>query len=133
MPPSVLLGTFILGAILLLVALLGGAFELFNAKVLGPVGKIERVIAGIVGTVLIIIALANPFERTSTSFSPSPSTAVVSTVFTPTSLPSTAISATASPTPAALQQPTPQSTVVNPPPTVELTSACQTIIGKLPN
>ncbi len=62
MPESVPIAAFIFGAILILVALFGGNISLFGANITGTTGKKERIVAGALGLLLILIGLTNPFE-----------------------------------------------------------------------
>jgi hypothetical protein len=56
-PQNITIAAFILGAVLLLIALIGGRFKIFGAEVSGTVGRAGRLAAGVAGTVLIIIGL----------------------------------------------------------------------------
>jgi hypothetical protein len=63
-PGSLALAAFVLGAILLLLALVGGGIKLFGAEVPGKVGKAGRVFALAGGAVLIAFALLHDLPRT---------------------------------------------------------------------
>jgi hypothetical protein len=61
MPESVPLAALIIGAVLLLLALTGGGFEIFGAKMPGPASPAIRGVAGLAGVALIVIGLSNSF------------------------------------------------------------------------
>ena len=55
MPPTLSIGAFVLGGVLLLISLLrGGGFKLFGAEVTGSAGGFGRLIAFMAGVVLIV-------------------------------------------------------------------------------
>jgi hypothetical protein len=58
---SVLLGPFVLGAVLLLVALTSGPIEIVGAKVPATSKGFPKIIADVLGTVLIVTALWKAF------------------------------------------------------------------------
>ncbi|MGA9565249.1 MAG: hypothetical protein WBS19_06990 [Candidatus Korobacteraceae bacterium] len=64
MPPNVTIAAFVLGAVLLLVAILhGGGFKIFGAEVDGTAGRFGRIFAGLLGVVLIGIGLfSSPYK-----------------------------------------------------------------------
>jgi len=51
------MAAFVLGAVLLLIALVGGRFKLFGAEVSEAVGGTGRAIAGVMGIALIVFGL----------------------------------------------------------------------------
>ncbi|HVZ38331.1 MAG TPA: hypothetical protein VHI13_03570 [Candidatus Kapabacteria bacterium] len=53
MPQTISLGAFVLGAVLLLVGLVGGRFKIFSAEVESSAGKLARTIATILGICLV--------------------------------------------------------------------------------
>jgi len=57
MPANTAVAALILGGILLLIALVGGAFKIFGAEVAEKPGRAVRVVAGVVGSALIIWGL----------------------------------------------------------------------------
>src|SRR5512145_2499266 len=57
MPENLPLALVIVGAILLLIALLGGQFKLFGAEVPGRVGRASRWMSGLAGVVLIVAGI----------------------------------------------------------------------------
>ena len=57
MPQTVIIGAFVLGSVLGLIALLGGHFKIFGAEVSGGAGPGARAVAGIAGTALIAFGL----------------------------------------------------------------------------
>ncbi len=57
MPQSLSIGAFVFGAVLVLLSLVAGKFEIFGAKVEGTVGKAGRVIAFFFGVFLISTGL----------------------------------------------------------------------------
>jgi hypothetical protein len=56
-PPTLSIGAFVLGGVLLLISVLGGNFELFGAKVPGSVRGIGRFVSFVAGVTLIITGL----------------------------------------------------------------------------
>lgn len=54
MPPSLAIGAFVLGAVLLLISLVRGNFKLFGAEVSGTAGGFARIIAFLAGVTLIV-------------------------------------------------------------------------------
>jgi hypothetical protein len=78
-PGSVAIAAFVFGALLILVAILGGGFKVFGAEVSGTVGTPLRVVAGVLGTGVLLGALYpsfqgnNPFGSNLESTSPSAS------------------------------------------------------------
>jgi hypothetical protein len=63
MPANLGIAGFVLGAILLLVAILGGKFEIFGAKVDGQVGFIPRVVALMAGIVFLAASPGQSFWK----------------------------------------------------------------------
>ena len=57
MPQSITIAAFVLGPVLLLIALLGGGFKIFGAEVPGKTGWGGRIVAGIAGTIFICVGL----------------------------------------------------------------------------
>jgi len=57
MPQSITIAAFVLGAVLLLIALLGGNFKIFGAEVSGSPGQGPRMLAGGLGVLFIAIGL----------------------------------------------------------------------------
>lgn len=57
MPSSLAIAAFVLGAVLLLIALLGGQFKIFGAEVSGVAGRPGRILAGAVASVFLVIGL----------------------------------------------------------------------------
>ena len=118
MPPTVAVAAFIFGAILVLIALLGGGFKLFGAEVPGTVGKSERTIAGVLGAVLMIVALVNSFARSGPASPPAASLplATTSPMIAAGSQPTVSQAVTPAPSPAT-EPPTPTLTPAPPTPT----------------
>lgn len=74
MPGNLSIALFVVGAILLLIALLGGQFKLFGAEVSGTVGRASRWMSGLAA--LILIGAAVLLESTGTKpAQPSPGAA----------------------------------------------------------
>lgn len=125
MPESVQIGILTLGAVLILIALLGGNFKLFGAEVSATISnRLLRFVAFALGTALLIVAIRLPAidigsAPTPTS-SPQPITSPVETVTPPTATP------TNTPTPSG-QPITPTST--SPPVTPSPDSACMLTIN----
>jgi hypothetical protein len=56
-PQSITIAAFAFGAILLLIALLGGGFKLFGAEISGTTGRTGRGVAGILGIVFLAFGI----------------------------------------------------------------------------
>jgi hypothetical protein len=61
MPQTITIAAFVFGAVLVLIALIGGRFKIFGAEVSEVVGRTARVIAAVAGIVFIGIGLYGPF------------------------------------------------------------------------
>jgi len=61
MPQTITIAAFVFGAVLLLIALIGGRFKIFGAEVSEVVGRTTRVIAAVAGIVFIVIGLYGSF------------------------------------------------------------------------
>lgn len=59
MPDNIMIAAFVLGAVLLLISIIGGKFKIFGAEVSVVVGPAGRTFAGIAGAILIGIGLNN--------------------------------------------------------------------------
>jgi hypothetical protein len=57
MSPSIMTAAFVLGAVLLLIAILRGSFKIFGAEVDGSAGRFGRIFAGFLGLILVCIGL----------------------------------------------------------------------------
>jgi hypothetical protein len=66
MPQSVSLAAFIFGAVLVLIAVLGGRFKIFGAEVTGTVSGPLRVVAGTVGVPLLAVGMFLTFSAQDT-------------------------------------------------------------------
>lgn len=76
MPTNLQIASFVLGAVLLLVALLGGNFKIFAAEIPGTAGTKIRWTAGIFGLIFIALAFAPPvFDHNPSPQIPKPSAA----------------------------------------------------------
>ena len=53
MPANIALGAFIVGAILLLLAVSHGGFKIFGAEMSGAEGRAPRIVAGLCGALLL--------------------------------------------------------------------------------
>jgi len=67
MPQTINIGAFVLGAVLLLIAILRGGFKIFGAEVSGETVKFGRPISGIAGVMLICIGLFGSFDKSRTN------------------------------------------------------------------
>lgn len=65
MPASLSIGAFVLGGVLLLIAILHGGFKLFGAEVSGNAGFIGRIIAFVAGVTLILAGFLSGASRKS--------------------------------------------------------------------
>ena len=57
MPSSLTIGAFAFGAVLVLIALMGGGFKIFGAEISGKAGHAARWLSGLLGVSLLIIGL----------------------------------------------------------------------------
>lgn len=62
MPQNITLAAFVLGAILLLVALTTGGVKIFGAEVSGSTGRTARILAGALGALLLAAGLWGAFR-----------------------------------------------------------------------
>jgi len=73
MPDSIQIAEFVFGALLLLIALLGGNFKLFGAEVTTIVSNRSlRFLAFMAGAILLVVAIFKPPSSPSPPFSPAP-------------------------------------------------------------
>ncbi len=70
MPTSITIAAFVLGAVLLLVAILHGGFKIFGAEVDGTAGRFGRIFAGLLGVILVGIGLYSSLSKPSPQSSP---------------------------------------------------------------
>lgn len=71
MPQSLAIGSFVLGGVLLLIAVVGGRFKLFGAQVEGSAGPFARLFAGLFGLVLLAAGFGSELAKP-TSADPQP-------------------------------------------------------------
>lgn len=57
MPQSVTIAAFVFGAVLILIALVGGGFKIFGAEIPKPIEIPARFVAAILGLILIFIGI----------------------------------------------------------------------------
>lgn len=72
MPQTVTVAAFVFGAVLLLIALLGGKFKIFGAEVSGTAGRVGRSFAAAGGIALITIGLYFALRPNASSSNPQP-------------------------------------------------------------
>jgi len=90
------MAAFVLGAVLLLIAFVGGSFKIFAAEISGSAGRLTRWTSGGLGLVLILIGLAFAILELQPQPSPEPDRpAPVNAVVTPQPVPTTAAPAPA--------------------------------------
>jgi hypothetical protein len=65
MPQNITIAAFVLGAVLLLIAILRGGFKIFGAEVDGTPGRFGRIFAGLLGVILIGIGLFSSLYKPS--------------------------------------------------------------------
>ena len=65
MPQNITIAAFVLGAVLLLISLLGGSFKIFAAEISGKVGKFGRIISFVLSIIFISIGLIGSFDQPS--------------------------------------------------------------------
>jgi hypothetical protein len=74
MPQTITIGVFILGAILVLIGILGGNFKLFGAEVATTISNpLLRFVAFILGIIFLIIGIADNSDDNGRIHSPNPS------------------------------------------------------------
>jgi hypothetical protein len=61
------LGAFVFGSVLLLLSIIGGNFKIFGAEIPVTIGRIGRLISGIIGTLFILVALMFSLSLTTTN------------------------------------------------------------------
>jgi RNA polymerase sigma-70 factor (ECF subfamily) len=54
MPQTLAVSVFVFGAVLILIALLGGRFRVFGAEIMDTVGRVGRIIAGFAGLLILV-------------------------------------------------------------------------------
>lgn len=57
MPQNITIAAFVFGAVLLLIALLGGRFKLFGAEIMGTTGLGVRGVAGFLGISFLALGI----------------------------------------------------------------------------
>ena len=67
MPQTVTIGAFVLGSVLILIAILGGRFKIFGAEISGTTGRIGRIVSGIAGTILVLLGAVGSYYPTSST------------------------------------------------------------------
>jgi hypothetical protein len=70
MPQNIIVAAFIFGAVLVLIALVGGGFKLFGVEIPAITGSLVRIVAGVAGTSLIFIGIYGDFYKTPKSPEP---------------------------------------------------------------
>ncbi len=63
MPSTLTLAVFVFGAVLLLIAIHGGPFKIFAAQITGKVSHVGRLAAGVVGVVMIVLAIRMGYQN----------------------------------------------------------------------
>ena len=64
MPQNITIAAFVLGGVLLLIAILhGGGFKIFGAEVAGSAGGFGRIVAGLLGIVLLGLGLFTSLDK----------------------------------------------------------------------
>jgi len=64
MPQNLQLAVFVFGAVLILIAVLGGGFKIFGAEIRGRVGRTWRIISGFGGLFfLVVLFLGVPIQK----------------------------------------------------------------------
>lgn len=59
MPGNVSIAAFVLGAVLLLISLIGGRFKIFGVEISKTAGRFSRIISGILGLLLVSFGIWN--------------------------------------------------------------------------
>jgi hypothetical protein len=60
-PQTITIAAFVLGSVLILIALVGGGFKIFGAEVSGTAGRVGRAVAGIAGAIFLAIGVFGSF------------------------------------------------------------------------
>lgn len=60
MPQNLAIGSFVLGGVLLLIAVVGGGFKIFGAEVSGAAGPKARIAAAVLGVAFVTIGIIPP-------------------------------------------------------------------------
>jgi hypothetical protein len=110
MPQSITIAAFVFGAVLLLIAIMGGGFKLFGAEVSGRAGILSRMIAGAMGLSLILVGISGSAERDGHPAQ----TSATSPATSATSVPTKETTVTES-TPSGARSPSPQPPTPEPP------------------
>ena len=63
MPENIAIAAFVLGAVMLLISIVGGQFKLFGAEVTAKVGPSGRILAGIAGAILIGFGIHDSLDK----------------------------------------------------------------------
>ena len=63
MPENIMIAAFVLGSVMLLISIVGGRFKIFGAEVSGVAGPTGRILAGVVGAILIGIGLYSSLHK----------------------------------------------------------------------
>ncbi len=59
MPESLTIAAFVFGAVLILLSLVSGGFKIFGAEVSGTAGRLGRIVAFVLGLILIAFGLSH--------------------------------------------------------------------------
>jgi|GEM_PF-6398909 hypothetical protein len=139
MPSTIELALVVLGAILILISVLGGKFKIFGADIEGSTDRFGRIIAFVLGLIFIFIAIVMDYSSLpdANQSASQPQTASSSSTGTPalTAIPaSTSISASTA-TPASTAFPiglsAPSGNTVLPPVTPSANISCPAIAGDI--
>lgn len=81
MPPSITIGSFVLGAVLLLIAILSGGFKIFGAEVSGNTSVVGRLVAFVLGIIFILIGFSGYEGKLNTRLEPTPTPITTPTAY----------------------------------------------------
>jgi hypothetical protein len=63
MPESLTIGAFVLGGVLLLIALVGGGFKIFGAEVSGRADPLPRLLSGVLGLMFVLVGISGAVDN----------------------------------------------------------------------
>lgn len=70
MPQSISIAAFVFGAVLLLIALLGGGFKIFGAEMPGKAGGVARAVAAFGGVIFLLVGIGGSMQEPAPAESP---------------------------------------------------------------
>lgn len=117
MPSTVEVACVVIGALFILISLLGGGFKFLGSEVLNSVGRNERIVAAVIGMLFVLVGLISTFYTRMSQSSLEQSPVVQLSTVTPTVAPIPTSTTLTNPSPTALPptiEPTPVPPIVEP-------------------